>query len=409
MPHLCQWNLKIVNKIKIEQSKIKKHDKHDFGLLTKNLQKSLEKLAKSVNSKGALSSDLDRFVRERVPKYTQGLDQEDITNFQHDYYNETYDHNQPFPDLEYHETKQESSLIITKKNRKRGKLTLKSAIPRQKQSKRRQKAVVKEFELLTQPKSTDEDKIRKFNKKIDDEINDRISSAKNIKWNPPKLENIAENQDRNTCSNSSCKRIVSNPASQFTTLSNLRSGAVDSQSLVKLERLTANKKKAENIELVSDNNYELSEASSIYEEEKEQEDPDEDIDLMLIRGEALKKKLKSIEQLKEPDVIYLDSSSDQMLEFEPEPILPSKNSKKVKIKSENIFYEPHFDVPDNYDEIPNTFGTQHNLLKKESSFWIANKNNFDYSIQGQAGTIKIQRPRTIDLKKVSASFLMNIG
>jgi hypothetical protein len=70
-----------------------------------------------VNNKGALSSDLDRFMRERVPKYTLGLDQVDIDNFQHDY-NETYDHNQPFPDLEYRQTKQESSLIITKKTKK---------------------------------------------------------------------------------------------------------------------------------------------------------------------------------------------------------------------------------------------------------------------------------------------------
>lgn len=215
------------------------------------------------------------------------------------------------------------------------------------------------------------------------------------------MDNTAKNQDRNTCSGSSCKRIVSNPASQFTNLSNLRSGAISSQSLVKLERLTFGKKKEENLELVSENNYELSEGSSIYEEEKQQEDPDEDIDLMLIKGEELNKRLRGMEQRKELEIIDLESSSDQMPE--PEPVISSKNSKKVRIKSENIFYEPHFEVADNYDELPNSFGTQPNLLRKDSSLIITNKNNFDYSIQGQAGTIKIQRPRTIDLKKVRAN------
>jgi hypothetical protein len=50
-------------------------------------------------------------------------------------------------------------------------------IPKQKVSKRRKKAVVKELELLTHPKSTEEDKIRKLNKKIDDEVSERISTV----------------------------------------------------------------------------------------------------------------------------------------------------------------------------------------------------------------------------------------
>jgi hypothetical protein len=68
-------------------------------------------------------------------------------------------------------------------------------IPKQKVSKRRKKAVVKELELLTHPKSTEEDKIRKLNKKIDDEVSERISTVRRMKRHPPKTVKI-ENQDK---------------------------------------------------------------------------------------------------------------------------------------------------------------------------------------------------------------------
>ena len=127
------------------------------------------------------------------------------------------------------------------------------------------------------------------------------------------------------------------------------------------------------------------------------------------------------------NVIDLDKSSDKHNSCSDrlQNILGDNEYKKLKLKSEGIFFDNHYEIDDEF--LPaNDFPQSNNAPTKTESkkenlividedlgvclpppdtannFVIHPNNNFDYTIQGQKEAIKVQKPRTIDLKKVSS-------
>lgn len=85
---------------------------------------------------------------------------------------------------------------------------------------------------------------------------------------------------------------------------------------------------------------------------------------------------------------------------------PKTELKKLKLKSESIFFDNQYDAGHDFTPALESdhFSEKEQGMTKKDEFSAQNlvqNNNFDYSIEGLKEKIKIQRHKTIDLKKVS--------